>query len=50
MQSAEILQVESVDGLDIPTMIDGEKISPGKSLSVTFIEDAAACLVAGRPY
>jgi diacylglycerol kinase family enzyme len=48
MQSAETLQVESVDGLDIPTMIDGEKVSPGKSLSVTFVEDAAACLVAAH--
>ncbi len=49
MQSAETLQVEDVDGLDIPAMIDGEKISPGKSLSVTFVEEAATCLVTRQP-
>jgi diacylglycerol kinase family enzyme len=48
MQSADTLQVETVDGLDIPAMIDGEKISPGKSLTVTFVEEAATCLVASQ--
>lgn len=49
MQAAETLHVENVDGLDIPAMIDGEKISPGKSLTVTYIEEAATCLVANPP-
>ena len=50
MQAAETLQVDNVDGLDIPAMIDGEKIKSGKSLSVTFVEEAATCLVAGQSH
>jgi len=48
IEPADMLQVEAVDGLDIPAMIDGEKISPGKSLTVTFVEEAATCLVASQ--
>ena len=48
MQSADTLQVETVDGQDIPAMIDGEKICPGKSLTVTFVAEAATCLVASQ--
>lgn len=48
MQPADTLHVKSVDGVEIPAMIDGEKISPGKALTVTFVEEAATCLVAAQ--
>ena len=47
IRAADSLLVENVDGLDIPTMIDGEQIPPRASLSISFVEEAATCLVAG---
>ncbi len=48
MQEADTLVVENVDGLAIPAMIDGERISGRTVLEITFVEEAATCLVA-RP-
>lgn len=50
MDTAEALQVRNIDDQDIPTMIDGEKISLGKSFGVTFVEEAATCLVAAQSH
>lgn len=49
IEAADVLVIEDADGLDIPTIIDGERIDPGPSLEVTFIEEAATCLVANIP-
>lgn len=46
IEPADVLIVEDADGVDIPTIIDGERIQTGPSLTVTFVEEAAACLVA----
>lgn len=48
MHPAESLFVESTDGSEIPAMVDGENIAVGPSLEVSFVENAAACLVAAR--
>lgn len=47
IRTADSLVVENVDGLEIPAMIDGERISPRTSLKVSFVEEAATCLVTG---
>lgn len=46
IRAADSLVVENVDGLDIPAMIDGERIPPRASLRISFVEEAATCLVA----
>lgn len=45
---ADVLVVEAPDGADIHAIIDGEQIRPGRSLEVSYVEQAAACLVASR--
>jgi diacylglycerol kinase family enzyme len=47
IEPADVLIVENADGGDIPAIIDGEHIQAGSSLTVNFVEEAAACLVAG---
>jgi Diacylglycerol kinase catalytic domain len=47
VRPADSLLVENVDGLDIPAMIDGERIAPRTSFKITLVEEAATCLVAG---
>lgn len=49
MQQADTLVVENVDGLAIPAMIDGEKIDAQAMLEISFVEEAATCLVAQAP-
>lgn len=46
IEEADAIIVENVDGLEVPAMIDGEKISSGARLEVTFVPEAATCLVA----
>jgi diacylglycerol kinase family enzyme len=44
---ADTLMIDSEDGDDIPVIVDGETIKVGPRLRVTYVEDAAQCLVAG---
>lgn len=46
VEPADLLVVEDADGQDIAAIIDGECIEVGQKLQVTFVEEAAACLVA----
>jgi hypothetical protein len=46
IEPADILVVEDADGRDIPVIIDGESINVGRKVEVTFMEEAATCLVA----
>lgn len=47
IEAADVLIVEDADGSDIHAIIDGEPIEVGQKVRVTFVEEAATCLVAG---
>lgn len=49
IEAADVLVIDDADGAEIPAIIDGERINPGPSLEVTFVEGAATCLVANTP-
>jgi diacylglycerol kinase family enzyme len=45
--AADRLFVDAEDGLAIPVIVDGERVSLGSSFQVEFVDKAAQCLVAG---
>ena len=45
--AADTLIIESEEGQSIPVMLDGEACTVGNHVRVTYLEEAAQCLVAG---
>jgi hypothetical protein len=43
---AQTLVIDNEDGDSIPVIVDGEAIEVGTHLRVTYVEEAARCLVA----